>query len=129
MGYKKDTERVKKKRGRTALFDKKRKSHVVYFTDEEWRSITYKASNLDMENSAYIRDVSLKYKPIVPDPEFRREMMAVRYDIKNLFKMLDALHLTEQKRLEMITSFGFLQRWINGVKKELDFLDKWIKRV
>jgi hypothetical protein len=43
--------------------------------------------------------------------------------------MLESLHLTPQKRMEKLTDFGFLQRWINGVKKELDFLDNWIKRV
>ena len=43
--------------------------------------------------------------------------------------MLEALHLTPQKRIEKLTDFGFLQRWIDGVKKELDFLDNWIKRV
>lgn len=129
MGYKKDTEGVKKKRGRTALFDKKRKRHIIYLSDEEFAHITTNAARIDMDPGVYIRKVATGYKPAIPDPEFRREMMAVRYDVKNLFKWLEALHLTEQKRLEMIASFGFLQRWINGVKKELDFLDMWIKRV
>ena len=120
---------VKNKGGRTALFDKKRKPHKVYFNDEEWLKITQKSGRLDMDNGVYIRDTSLGYKPTVPDREFRREMMAVRSDIKSLFKMLEALHLTPQKRMEKLTDFGFLQRWIDGVKKELDFLDNWIKRV
>ena len=61
--------------------------------------------------------------------EFRREMMGVRSDIKSLFKVLESLHLTPQKRMEKLTDFGFLQRWVNGVKKELDFIDSWIKRL
>ena len=31
---------VKNKGGRTALFDKKRKPHKVYFNDEEWLKTT-----------------------------------------------------------------------------------------
>ena len=117
------------KRGRSALYDKKRKLHSVYYNVEEWDKITQKSSHLDMENGVYIREDSLGYKPVVPDREFRREMMGVRSDIKSLFKVLESLHLTPQKRMEKLTDFGFLQRWINGVKKELDFLDGWIKRV
>ena len=120
---------VKRRSGRTALYDKKRKPHKVYYNDQEWDEITQKSGHLDMDHGVYIRDVSLGYKPVVPDREFRREMMGVRSDIKNLFKLLESLHLTPQKRIEKLTDFGFLQRWINGVKKELDFLDNWIKRV
>ena len=120
---------VKNKGGRTALNDKKRRPHKVYYNAEEWDRITQKSSALDMDHGVYIRDVSLGYKPVVPDREFRREMMGVRSDIKSLFKMLEALHLTPQKRMEKMTDFGFLQRWISGVKKELDFLDNWIKRL
>lgn len=129
MDNKTNKGKAKRKRGRTALFDKKRKAHAVYLSIEEYAHVTEVAAQLNMDTGTFIRMVATGYKPIIPDPEFRREMMAIRYDIKNLFKILESLHLTEKKRLEMITSFGFLQRWIKGVKKELDFLDMWIKRL
>lgn len=129
MGYKKTNTTKRNKRGRTALFEKKRRQFNIYLNDEERLYITRQADRLDMETGVYIRSVAMGYNPVVPDREFRRQMMAVRDDIKSLFKMLDALHLTVQKRMAMLTDFGFLRRWVDGVKKELDFLDYWIKRL
>ena len=120
---------IKKKRGRTALFYQKRRSHVVYYNDREWDIISSKSAHLDMDRGVYIREVSLGYKPTIPDRDFRQEMMRVRDDVKKLFQILESLNLSREKRLEKITEFGFLQRWTNGVKDELDFLDRWIKKV
>lgn len=129
MDNKTSKNKVGNKRGRRTLYDQKRKPHAVYYSRKEWDMITAKATDLDMERGVYIREVSLGYHPVVADPEFRKEIMKIRSDIVNLFKILDSMDMTPEKRKAVLYDFGFLQRWINGVKKELDMLDYWYKRL
>lgn len=111
------------------LNNKKRRLHSVYCDDEEWNIISRKADALDMERSVYIREVSLGYKPTVPDREFRRQMMAIRDDILKHFQFLKSMNLTTEKRRQIISETGFQKYWTTCVKKELDFLNMWIKRL
>jgi len=105
-----------------------RKAHKVYFSDDEWKSITSKANTLDMERSVYVREVSLGYNPVTPDREFRRELMAVRDDLKKFFAFVSAQRWTQDERMKKLWDIGFLKTWSKGIMKELDFLNKWIRR-
>ena len=65
MGYKKGDTTNKKKRGRTALFDKKRKPFKIYLNDEA---------------KAFLREwaplkATLAHKPFNPDSEEYRALM------------------------------------------------------
>lgn len=105
-----------------------RKAHKIYFKDDEWKTITSKANALDMERSVYVREVSLGYKPVTPDREFRRELMAVRDDLKKFFAFISAQRWTQDERMKKLWDIGFLKTWSKGIMKELDFLNKWIRR-
>lgn len=123
---------IKKSRGRKKSSDgfneNVRKAHKIYFKDDEWKTITSKANVLDMERSVYVREVSLGYKPVTPDREFRRELMAVRDDLKKFFAFISAQRWTQDERMKKLWDIGFLQTWSKGIMKELDFLNKWIRR-
>ena len=123
---------IKKSRGRKKSSDgfkeNVRKAHKIYFKDNEWKAITSKANALDMERSVYVREVSLGYKPVTPDREFRRELMAVRDDLKKFFAFISAQRWTQDERMKKLWDIGFLKTWSKGIMKELDFLNKWIRR-
>ena len=123
---------IKKSRGRKKSSDgfkeNVRKAHKIYFKDDEWKTITSKANALDMERSVYVREVSLGYKPVTPDREFRRELMAVRDDLKKFFAFIAAQRWTQDERMKKLWDIGFLKTWSKGIMKELDFLNKWIRR-
>lgn len=106
-----------------------RRAHKVYFTDDEWNIIHSKADALDMEASVYVREVSLGYKPVKPDREFRHELFRVRDDIKKFFGFISAQRWTPEERIKKLWDIGFLQVWSKGIVKELEFLDKWLRRV
>ena len=84
MGDKSKSGYIKKSRGRSKSSDdykeNVRKAHKIYFKDDEWKTITSKANALDMERSVYVREVSLGYKPVIPDREFRRDLLRRRRD-------------------------------------------------
>lgn len=124
---------IKKSRGRNktsdGLKENVRKAHKIYFKDQEWKTITSKADALDMERSVYIREVSLGYNPVTPDREFRRELMAVRDDLKKFFAFISAKRWTQDERMKKLWDIGFFQIWSKGIMKELDFLNKWIRRL
>lgn len=125
-GYiKKSRERKKSSDG---FKENVRKAHKIYFKDDEWKAITSKANALDMERSVYVREVSLGYKPVTPDREFRRELMAVRDDLKKFFAFISAQRWTQDERMKKLWDIGFLKTWSKGIMKELDFLNKWIRR-
>ena len=107
----------------------KRRQHKVYFTDAEWQIVNAKADHLNRETSVYIREVSLGYKPVIPDPEFRHGLMQVSDDIRKLFAFLKGMNLTQEDRLQIMSQDAFLNRWKAGVEKELNFINEWIKRV
>lgn len=113
----------------TAKVDKKRRGHKIYFSPDEWKRVVAKADWVKRESSVYVREVALGYKPVVPDPEFRHELMRCRDDIKKLFSFLKRQGLAQEERLNYISQLPFLRRWIMAVEKILDFLDIWIKRV
>ena len=117
------------KESETDPSDDRRRPHKVYFTDAEWKVIVGKADWVNRAPSVYLREVGLGYKPIVPDPEFRHELMRCRDDIKKLFSFLKRKELAQEERLNYISQLPFLRRWISAVEKILDFLDMWIKRV
>ena len=123
---------IKKSRGRKKSSDgfkeNVRKAHKIYFKDDEWKTITSKANALDMERSVYVREVSLGYKPVTPDREFRRELMAVRDDLKKFFAFISAQRWTQDERMKKLWDIGFLKTWSKGIMKELDFLNKCIRR-
>ena len=123
---------IKKSRGRKKSSDgfkeNVRKAHKIYFKDDEWKTITSKANALDMERSVYVREVSLGYKPVTPDREFRRELMAVRDDLKKFFAFISAQRWTQDERMKKLWDIGFLKTRSKGIMKELDFLNKWIRR-
>lgn len=109
--------------------DKKRRGHKIYFSPDEWERVVAKADWVKRESSVYVREVALGYKPAIPDPEFRHEMMRCRDDIKKLFSFLKNKGYSQGKRLEYISQQAFLKEWMGAVEKILDFLDMWIKRV
>ena len=118
----------KKKKSSDGFKENVRKAHKIYFKDDEWKTITSKANALDMERSVYVREVSLGYKPVTPDREFRRELMAVRDDLKKFFAFISAQRWTQDERVKKLWDIGFLKTWSIGIMKELDFLNKWIRR-
>lgn len=132
MGDKSKSGYIKKSRGRSKSSDNYkenvRKAHKIYFKDDEWKAITCKADALDMERSVYVREVSLGYNPVVPDREFRRELMSVRDDLKKFFGFISSKRWTQEERIKKLWDISFLQIWSNGIMKELDFLNKWIRR-
>ena len=117
------------KESETDPSDDRRRPHKVYFTDAEWKVIVGKADWVNRAPSVYLREVGLGYKPIVPDPEFRPQLMHIGDDIRKLFAFLKGMNLTQEDRYQTMCEIGFLKRWTEGVSKILDFLDKWIKRV
>ena len=122
MGYKK-----KNTTGRKRLSDEKRKKYSVWLNENERSIISEKADAVGMSFSVYMRERAMDYNPIVPDPEFRQELMRVRDDIKRLFSILDKA-MTPEQRYKKITEWGFLRDWEKKKKKELRFCDKWIDR-
>ena len=106
-----------------------RQQHKVYFSTTEWDIVCRMAERVNRTPSVYLREVALAYKPAVPDPEFRHGLMCVGDDIRKLFAYLKGMNLTEQERYQFIGTIGFMGRWVTGVKRELDFIEKWIKRV
>lgn len=122
MGYKKINTT-----GRKRLSDEKRKKYSVWLNENERGIISEKADAVGMSFSVYMRERAMDYNPIVPDPEFRQELMRVRDDIKRLFSILDKA-MTPEQRYKKITEWGFLRDWVRAGKKELRFCDKWIDR-
>ena len=122
MGYKKQNTT-----GRKRLSDEKRKKFSVWLNEYELRIINEKADAVGMNLSVYMRTRAMDYTPIIPDPEFRQELMRVRDDIKRLFSILDKA-MTPEQRYKKITEWGFLRDWVKAVKKELRFINKWIDR-
>ena len=122
---------IKKSRGRksSATFKEDvRKAHKIYYKDDEWKTVTSKSNALDMERSVYVREVSLDYNPVAPDREFRRELMAVRDDLKKFFAFISAQRWSQDERMKKLWDIGFLQIWSKGIMNELEFLNKWIRR-
>ena len=117
------------KESESDISDDRRRPHKVYFTDDEWKVIVGKADWVNRAPSVYLREVGLGYKPIVPDPEFRHQLMRIGDDIRKLFAFLKGMNLSQEDRYQTMCEIGFLKRWTEGVSKILDFLDKWIKRV
>ena len=109
--------------------NKRRRGHQIYFSPDEWQRVLTKADWVKRAPAVYAREVSLGYKPVVPDPEFRHELMRCRDDIKKLFSFLKRKELAQEERLNFISQLPFLRRWVTAVEKILDFLDMWIKRV
>ena len=105
-----------------------RKAHKIYYKDDEWKTVTSKSNALDMERSVYVREVSLDYNPVAPDREFRRELMAVRDDLKKFFAFISAQRWSQDERMKKLWDIGFLQTWSKGIMNELEFLNKWIRR-
>ena len=122
---------IKKSRGRKSSATYKeevRKAHKIYYKDDEWKTVTSKSNALDMERSVYVREVSLDYNPVAPDREFRRELMAVRDDLKKFFAFISAQRWSQDERMKKLWDIGFLQIWSKGIMNELEFLNKWIRR-
>ena len=122
---------IKKSRGRKSSATSKedvRKAHKIYYKDDEWKTVTSKSNALDMERSVYVREVSLDYNPVTPDREFRRELMAVRDDLKKFFAFISAQRWSQDKQMKKLWDIGFLQTWSKGIMNELEFLNKWIRR-
>lgn len=122
---------IKKSRGRKSSATSKedvRKAHKIYYKDDEWKTVTSKSNALDMERSVYVREVSLDYNPVTPDREFRRELMAVRDDLKKFFAFISAQRWSQDERMKKLWDIGFLQTWSKGIMNELEFLNKWIRR-
>ena len=122
---------IKKSRGRKSSATYKedvRKAHKIYYKDDEWKTVTSKSNALDMERSVYVREVSLDYNPVTPDKEFRRELMAVRDDLKKFFAFISAQRWSQDERMKKLLDIGFLQTWSKGIMNELEFLNKWIRR-
>lgn len=109
--------------------NKRRRGHQIYFSPDEWQRVVAKADWVKRAPAVYVREVSLGYKPAIPDPEFRHELMRCRDDIKKLFSFLKRKELAQEERLNFISQLPFLRRWITAVEKILDFLDMWMKRV
>lgn len=133
MGDKSKSGYIKKSRGREKASDgykeSVRKAHKIYFNDDEWKVITSKANALDMDRSVYVREVALGYNPVIPDREFRRELMAVRDDLKKFFAFISAQRWTQEERMKKLWNIGLLDVWKTGIQRELEFLNKWIRRV
>lgn len=122
---------IKKSRGRKSSATSKEdvhKAHKIYYKDDEWKTVTSKSNALDMERSVYVREVSLDYNPVTPDREFRRELMAVRDDLKKFFAFISAQRWSQDERMKKLWNIGFLQTWSKGIMNELEFLNKWIRR-
>lgn len=122
---------IKKSRGRKTSATYKedvRKAHKIYYKGDEWKTVTSKSNALDMERSVYVREVSLDYNPVAPDREFRRELMAVRDDLKKFFAFISAQRWSQDERMKKLWDIGFLQTWSKGIMNELEFLNKWIRR-
>jgi hypothetical protein len=122
---------IKKSRGRKSSATSRedvRKAHKIYYKDDEWKTVTSKSNALDMERSVYVREVSLDYNPVTPDREFRRELMAVRDDLKKFFAFISAQRWSQDERMKKLWDIGFLQTWSKGIMNELEFLNKWIRR-
>ena len=122
-----------KRRGRKSISDgaisHARKQHKIYLSDEEWSTIGDHSRALEMRRADYIRNVALGYKPLPPDREFREELMKVRMDLKNLFIFINSRHWSESERQQRLAEVGVFKRWTEAVfKKEIEFLDKWIKK-
>lgn len=123
----------KKKRGRKSIADgaesHARKQHKIYLSDDEWKLISEKSAALSMNRAEFIREVCLGYKPLPPDPEFRKEMLRVRMDLKNHFNFVNAQRWTEEERRKKLAEAEFFCPWTEEIyNKEIKFLDEWIKR-
>ena len=121
-----------KKRGRKSISDgavsHARKQHKIYLNDEEWNLIGERSRQLKMRRADYIRNVDLGYKPLPPDREFREELMKVRMDLKNFFSFIKSRQWSDGERQQRLAEVGILRRWAEVIKKEIDFLEKWIRR-
>ena len=104
------------KESESDISDDRRRPHKVYFTDAEWKVIVGKADWVNRAPSVYLREVGLGYKPIVPDPEFRHQLMRIGDDIRKLFAFLKGMNLSQEDRYQTMCEIGFLKRWTEGVK-------------
>ena len=99
-------------------------------SEEEWMTITRKSTELDRRCADYIRDVALGYKPLPPDPEFRKELMRVRMDLKNLFAFVNSRNWSDEEREKRLAETDIFVPWTKAIfEKEIKFLEKWIKRL
>lgn len=130
----KSTFHLPKKRGRKSIADgaesHARKQRKIYLSEEEWMTITRKSTELDRRCADYIRDVALGYKPLPPDPEFRKELMRVRMDLKNLFAFVNSRNWSDEEREKRLAETDIFIPCTKAIfEKEIKFLEKWIKRL
>ena len=131
---KKTKEQLTKKRGRKKLSDgaisKARKKKNIYFSDMEWSKIGELSRTLNFHSrSQYIREVATGYRPMVPDPEMKKELMKVRTDLNKFWSYFDSKNFSDDERLGRIRNMDFQREWAKGIKAELMFINKWIKRL
>ena len=54
--------------------------------------------------------------------------MKVRMDLKNFFSFIKSRQWSDSERQQRLAEVGILRRWAEVIKKEIDFLEKWIRR-
>lgn len=126
--------KIQKKRGRKSISDgavsKARKQHKIYLSDDEWNDIGKYSRALKMRRADYIRKVALEYKPMAPDPEFRKALMAVRMDLKNYFSFVKSRSWSDKERQQRLAEANVFTTWTDKIfNQEINFLDEWIKRL
>ena len=121
------------RRGRRSIkngaVSKARKKHQIAFSESEWREISKYARQTNRSCAAYIREVATKHRPMLPDPQMKSELMKIRTDIIRLWGFLESRSWSQEVRIKMMSELNFLRQWTNGVIAELNWIDKWIKRL
>ena len=69
------------------------------------------------------------YKPGVPDPELRDGLLAARKDMVNFINNISGLNMTKEERSRFIASMPTIRIWWKALFAEIEWIDKYMKRM
>lgn len=106
-----------------------RKTRTLRLTEEEVRHITENAKRCRKNFSEYCRQVLMGYKPGVPDPELRDGLLAARKDMVNFINNISGLNMTREERSRFLASMPTIRIWWKALFTEIEWIDKYMKRM
>ena len=106
-----------------------RKTRTLRLTEDEVSHIAENARRCRKNFSEYCRQVLMGYKPGVPDPELRDGLLAARKDMMNFINNISGLNMTREERSRFLASMPTIRIWWKALFTEIEWIDKYMKRM
>lgn len=129
----KTEKRIMRRRGRPCKLETNcspiRKPRAIRLSDEEEQYIADNAQKCRMNFSEYCRKVLMNYKPSVPDPQFRDNLIAARKDIVNFINFIRRKKLDPEERKKFLEQLPTIKTWWKSLFVEIKFIDQQMGRM